>query len=79
MEWLRSQHCLVRLRPARRLGHWLAANPEETNMPSIGRHLPWLIIAIAGAFALGTIALGRGETISALWIVVAAVCVYLIA
>lgn len=48
-------------------------------MQSIRRHLVWLVIAIVGAFALGTVALSRGEAISALWIVVAAVCVYLIA
>jgi len=48
-------------------------------MGNIGRHLIWLVIAVLGAFALATIALGRGEAVSALWIVVAAVCVYLIA
>ncbi|MET0507830.1 MAG: carbon starvation CstA family protein [Burkholderiaceae bacterium] len=48
-------------------------------MSVIVRHLGWLIVAVAGAFALATIALGRGEAVSALWIVVAAVCVYLIA
>ncbi|CAN5484285.1 carbon starvation CstA family protein [soil metagenome] len=48
-------------------------------MSKIGRHLGWLAVAVAGAFALATIALGRGETISALWVVVAAVCTYLIA
>ena len=32
-----------------------------------------------GAFALGYIALNRGEQINALWIVVASVCIYLIA
>lgn len=42
-------------------------------------HIIWLGIALLGAFALGTVALGRGETINALWIVIAAVCVYLIA
>jgi carbon starvation protein len=41
--------------------------------------LGWLAVAILGAFALGTIALHRGETINAVWLVVAAVCVYLIA
>ncbi|PSJ41616.1 carbon starvation CstA family protein [Allosphingosinicella deserti] len=35
------------------------------------------IIAIVGAAALGVVALHRGETINALWIVVAAICVYL--
>ncbi len=38
----------------------------------------WAAIAIAGAAAVGGIALHRGETINALWFVVAAVCVYLI-
>ena len=48
-------------------------------MQSIGRHLVWLVVAVAGAFALATVALGRGEAVNALWVVVAAVCVYLIA
>jgi len=48
-------------------------------MPNIRRHLVWLLVAIVGAFALATIALGRGETVNALWVVVAAVCTYLIA
>ncbi|MHC5307140.1 pyruvate/proton symporter CstA [Bartonella sp. LJL80] len=37
------------------------------------------VLAILGAFALGYIALNRGEAINAMWIVVAAVCVYLVA
>jgi carbon starvation protein len=41
--------------------------------------LGWLVIAAIGAFALGTVALHRGETINAVWLVIAAVCVYLIA
>lgn len=48
-------------------------------MSNIGRHLIWIAVAILGAFGLATIALGRGEAVSALWVVVAAVCVYLIA
>ena len=38
----------------------------------------WAAIAVAGAAALGGIALHRGESINALWFVVAAVCTYLI-
>ena len=38
----------------------------------------WLIIAVAGAAAIGGIALHRGESINAMWFVVAAVCTYLI-
>jgi len=41
--------------------------------------LGWAALALAGASALGVIALHRGETINAVWIVIAAVCVYLIA
>ena len=41
--------------------------------------LIWGLIAIAGAWALGVIALQRGESINAVWLIVAAVCVYLIA
>jgi carbon starvation protein len=52
---------------------------HATGSFNLGKHLVWLLIAIAGAFALGTIALKRGEVISALWVVVAAICVYLIA
>jgi carbon starvation protein len=40
--------------------------------------LLWILIAAIGAFALGGIALHRGETINAMWIVVAAICVYAI-
>jgi carbon starvation protein len=40
---------------------------------------PWALVALVGAMALGVVALHRGETINALWIVVAALCVYLTA
>ncbi|VVO57146.1 Pyruvate/proton symporter BtsT [Pseudomonas fluorescens] len=43
------------------------------------RHIPWLLLAIVGACALGVVALRRGEAINALWIVVAAVAIYLVA
>jgi carbon starvation protein len=36
----------------------------------------WLAVALLGAFALAGIALNRGESINALWIITAAVCVY---
>ena len=36
----------------------------------------WIGVALVGAFALGGLALHRGESINAMWIVVAAVCVY---
>jgi carbon starvation protein len=40
------------------------------------RKLFWILVALVGAFAVGGIALHRGETINAMWIVVAAVCIY---
>ena len=40
--------------------------------------LGWGAVAVLGAWALGVVALSRGETINALWLVVASVCVYLI-
>jgi hypothetical protein len=48
-------------------------------MNQLSRHALFGLVALVGAFALGTVALHRGESINALWIVVAAVSVYLIA
>lgn len=39
----------------------------------------WLLIALAGAAAFGTLALHRGESINAIWLITAAVSCYLIA
>jgi carbon starvation protein len=41
--------------------------------------LIWIAVGVLGAAAFGVIALSRGETISAAWLVVAGVCSYLIA
>ena len=43
------------------------------------RKLIWLLIALAGATGWGMLALHRGETISAAWLVVAAMGTYLVA
>lgn len=43
------------------------------------KHIPWMLLGILGAACLGVVALRRGEHISALWIVVASVAVYLVA
>jgi carbon starvation protein len=61
-----------------------AAHPDvraalETSLMNLRRHLAWAGVAILGAASLATVALSRGETISALWVVSAALCVYLIA
>ena len=39
----------------------------------------WLAVAVLGAVALGIVALSRGEPVNAVWLVIAAVCIYLIA
>ncbi len=44
-------------------------------LPNLG----WLLVALAGATGWGVMALHRGETISAAWLVIAAVGTYLIA
>src|SRR4051794_5490581 len=41
-----------------------------------GKALVWIGVGILGAVALATLALHRGEAISAMWLVVAAVCSY---
>ncbi|MPS70011.1 MULTISPECIES: carbon starvation CstA family protein [unclassified Novosphingobium] len=43
------------------------------------RHLTWLLTGLAGVIALAVVALSRGETVNALWIVMAAVCCFLVA
>ncbi len=40
-------------------------------MNKSGKYLVWTVLSVMGAFALGYIALNRGEQINALWIVVA--------
>ncbi|MEO7558225.1 MAG: carbon starvation CstA family protein, partial [Gammaproteobacteria bacterium] len=40
--------------------------------------LIWIAVAVLGAAALGGIALNRGESVNAIWFIVAALCVYAI-
>src|SRR5688572_30901907 len=42
-------------------------------------HGPWVLVGILGAIAFAIIATARGEHVNAIWIVVAAIAVYLIA
>src|SRR5918993_1275204 len=42
-------------------------------------HGPWVLVGILGAIAFAIVATARGEQVNALWIVVAAIAVYLIA
>ncbi len=48
-------------------------------MTAVRKHGPWALVGALGAAALAVVATQRGESINALWIVVAAVSVYLIA
>ena len=40
------------------------------------RKVGWALVALIGACAIGGIALHRGETINATWLIVAAISVY---
>ena len=54
----------------------------STSVPdrnSISSTLLWIAIAVIGAGSFGVVALSRGESISAGWLVVAALCIYFIA
>ncbi len=48
-------------------------------MNALLKKIIWLLIVVTGAAAVGGIALNRGEEISALWFVAAALCVYALA
>ncbi|SFV26210.1 carbon starvation CstA family protein [Hyphomicrobium facile] len=42
-------------------------------------NLTWIAVAVLGAISLAIVALSRGETINAIWLVSAAICSYLLA
>lgn len=46
---------------------------------TITKKIIWGLLAIVGAYAVSVIALHRGETINALWLITAALCIYAIA
>ena len=50
-----------------------------TRKSNLAGKLMWAVIAIAGACSLGVVALRRGEPVNAIWIVTAAIAVFLIA
>src|SRR5258706_16284174 len=54
-------------------------NTPITARNGVQTKLLWAGIAALGAVSLGIVALNRGETISAAWLVIAALCVYFIA
>jgi carbon starvation protein len=48
-------------------------------MKRIARILIWIVVALSGAGALAKIGFDRGESLNAMWFVIAAVCCYLVA
>jgi carbon starvation protein CstA len=46
---------------------------------SMPKKLLWVVVAVLGAVALGIVALTRGEPVNAMWLVIAALCIYAIA
>src|SRR5438105_5167664 len=48
-------------------------------MSAIPRTVLWLAIVVIGTVSLGVVALHRGESLNAAWLVVASVCIYFIA
>jgi carbon starvation protein len=48
-------------------------------MSAIARTVLWPAVVVVGTISLGVVALHRGETLNAAWLVVAAVCIYFIA
>src|SRR5438105_10267636 len=54
-------------------------NTLVTSRNGIQTKLLWAGVATLGAVSFGVVALNRGETISAAWLVIAALCVYFIA
>ncbi len=48
-------------------------------MKRLGRILIWVALALLGAGALAKIAMDRGESLNAIWFVIAAACCYLVA
>jgi carbon starvation protein len=51
------------------------ARPTNRLVAALG----WCLVALAGAGALGYLALSRGESVSAAWLLVAALCTYAVA
>src|ERR671936_83680 len=64
---------------ARRRNDMTATSPSTTGRWTPGRIAVWIAIAVVGAIAWGILALARGESINAAWLIVAALCSYAIA
>src|ERR1700680_749876 len=47
-------------------------------MKKIARHIAWGVISVAAAFFVAGIAIDRGEPVNSMWLVLAAVCTYVV-
>ena len=54
------------------------SSASDMRVRQFGRVALWVAISLLGAGSLGAIALYRREPINAMWLIVAAVCVYLV-
>ena len=52
---------------------------QHSNRASFTSKILWVLVAIVGAVSFAMLALHRGEHINAVWLVLAALCVYSIA
>src|SRR5271169_6318403 len=47
-------------------------------MARLWKRLPWALVSIAAALALGAIANSRGEPLNSMWLVIASACTYML-
>src|SRR5512132_1133479 len=59
--------------------HMNATATPDTGRWTPGRIAIWTAVALLGAVAWGILALARGESVNAVWLIVAALCSYAIA
>ena len=52
---------------------------QQPTSPKGASHIGWILLALVGAACLGVVALRRGEPVNAIWLVAAAVSIYLVA
>ncbi|HXG69134.1 MAG TPA: carbon starvation CstA family protein, partial [Gemmatimonadaceae bacterium] len=52
---------------------------KTNRLIKFGRLVAWSLVAVLGAASFGRLALSRGETINAAWLLVAAICTYAVA
>jgi len=57
----------------------MSTTNTSTAKNPLANKLLWIGVAVLGAVAFGIVALTRGEPVNAAWLVIAAVCIYLIA